>query len=111
MQPVVHAQVTLDTGCTLPHVPHPATFIQVNFMLVAGWAGLIANSLACIPAGELDGARMALGLWGRRATNVVSLWTQLVLGFSAVFSGNALSFTWLLLIVFLLVRSVWFERE
>lgn len=58
----------------------------------------------CVLAGELDGARMALGLWGRRTAGVVSLWTQLVLGFSAIFGSNALSFTWLLLIVFLLVR-------
>lgn len=33
----------------------------------AGWAGLIINAINCIPAGELDGARVYLGLCGRQA--------------------------------------------
>jgi hypothetical protein len=34
---------------TPPHLTLPTS--QVNFLLLAGWGALIANSLACIPAG------------------------------------------------------------
>ena len=35
----------------------------------AGWAGLIINAINCLPAGELDGGRVFLGLCGRRAAS------------------------------------------
>ena len=35
----------------------------------AGWAGLIINAINCLPAGELDGGRTFLGLFGRRAAS------------------------------------------
>lgn len=41
--------------------PHP--------ILPAGWAGLIINAINCLPAGELDGGRTFLGLFGRRAAS------------------------------------------
>jgi Zn-dependent protease len=37
--------------------------LQINSLLVAGWAGLVVNALNCIPAGELDGGRIALSIW------------------------------------------------
>jgi membrane-associated protease RseP (regulator of RpoE activity) len=40
--------------------------IQVSSAFVAGWAGLTVNALNLLPTGELDGGRMALGLFGRR---------------------------------------------
>lgn len=40
---------------------------SVSPLFVAGWAGLIVNALNCLPAGELDGGRIYLGLCGRRA--------------------------------------------
>ncbi|KAG2430753.1 hypothetical protein HYH02_013592 [Chlamydomonas schloesseri] len=73
---------------------------EVNFLVLAGWAGLIANALQLIPAGELDGAKMVLGCWGRRAASAVSVFTTGALGFSAI-TGNALSFYWVLLVLFL----------
>jgi membrane-associated protease RseP (regulator of RpoE activity) len=39
--------------------------MQVNSLLLAGWAGLILNALNCIPFGETDGGRIASALWGR----------------------------------------------
>ncbi|EFJ40782.1 hypothetical protein VOLCADRAFT_119887 [Volvox carteri f. nagariensis] len=73
---------------------------EVNFLVLAGWAGLIANALNLIPAGELDGAKMVLGCWGRRTASAVSVFTTGALGFSAI-TGNALSFYWVLLLLFL----------
>lgn len=30
------------------------------------WAGLLINAINSIPAGELDGGRIAFSLWGRK---------------------------------------------
>ncbi|GLI60429.1 hypothetical protein VaNZ11_002582 [Volvox africanus] len=76
------------------------TVTEVNFLVLAGWAGLIANALNLIPAGELDGAKMVLGCWGRRTASAVSVFTTGALGFSAI-TGNALSLYWVLLLLFL----------
>ena len=73
--------------------------LPVNSLLVAGWAGLIVNSLNLIPAGELDGARISLALWGRRSYTSLSLVTLLVLGISSL--GSSLSFYWIGLVLFL----------
>jgi hypothetical protein len=52
-----------------------------------------SNALNLIPAGELDGAKTVLGLYGRRASTAVSLLTTAALAFSAA-TGNSLSFAW-----------------
>ena len=44
-----------------------ADAVDVNPFFVAGWAGLIINSINLLPVGELDGQRVFLGLFGRRA--------------------------------------------
>ena len=40
--------------------------LQVNALALAGYAGLTVNAINMIPLGELDGGRVAFGLWGRR---------------------------------------------
>ena len=74
---------------------------QVNSLLVAGWAGLVVNSLNCIPAGELDGGRIALALFGRRTYNVLGLATTGVLAVTAL--ASSLSFYWIGILLFLQV--------
>jgi len=76
---------------------------QVNSLLVAGWAGLVVNSLNCIPAGELDGGRIALALFGRRTYNVLGLATTGVLAVTAL--ASSLSFYWVGFLLFLQVGS------
>ena len=46
--------------------------VDTNPLFVAGWAGLIINAINCLPAGELDGGRVFLGLFGRRAASRMS---------------------------------------
>lgn len=74
-----------------------AASLNCNPLLLAGWSGLIINAINVIPAGELDGGRLVLGLLGRRSASrmsSISLFLLGVLGF-----GNSLSLFWLLLVL------------
>lgn len=72
--------------------------VNCNPFFVAGWAGLIVNAINAIPAGELDGGRLFLALFGRRAASRMSTLSYLLLG---IFGFNSsLSLFWLLLILF-----------
>jgi membrane-associated protease RseP (regulator of RpoE activity) len=53
------------TSCC-PLISSPMKWVQVNSLVVAGWAGLIINALACIPAGETDGGRITTAIFGRQ---------------------------------------------
>jgi len=44
--------------------------VRVSSLVVAGWAGLVVNALNCLPAGELDGGRISLALFGRRCVGL-----------------------------------------
>lgn len=86
------AQLFLGEQLTQP-------LVEVNTLVVAGWAGLIVNALNCIPAGEIDGGRIALGLWGRRGAAFCSVWS--IAAMTGASFNNALSFYWLILILLL----------
>lgn len=71
--------------------------LNCNPFLVAGWAGLIVNAINSIPAGELDGGRLFLALFGRRAASRMSTISFFFLG---IFGFNSsLSLFWLLLVL------------
>lgn len=59
-----HIQQHVKVGCVRARAD--CLQIQVSSLFVAGWAGLTVNALNLLPTGELDGGRMALGLFGRR---------------------------------------------
>lgn len=42
------------------------TPISVNPLVIWAWAGLLINAINSIPAGELDGGRIAFSIWGRK---------------------------------------------
>jgi membrane-associated protease RseP (regulator of RpoE activity) len=73
--------------------------VEVNSLLLAGWAGLVVNALNCIPAGELDGGRIVLSLWGRRAASLFGVLSTAGLAIGSF--SNALAFYWLGLVLFL----------
>lgn len=72
-----------------------AEALNCNPLFVAGWAGLIINAINCIPAGELDGGRLFLALFGRRAASRMSALSFFLLGIAGITSS--LSLFWLLL--------------
>ncbi|KAI8476224.1 MAG: hypothetical protein J3K34DRAFT_401610 [Monoraphidium minutum] len=71
--------------------------VRVSSLVVAGWAGLVINALNCLPAGELDGGRVALALFGRRGYTALGVLTIATLAISSF--GNSLAFYWVLLLL------------
>ena len=73
--------------------------LDLNPLLLAGWAGLVVNALNTIPLGELDGGRIAFAMWGRRAASRIGVVSMLLLGLSGIVDELALY--WVLLVLFL----------
>ena len=42
------------------------TQLSINPLVLWAWAGLLINAINSIPAGELDGGRIAFAMWGRK---------------------------------------------
>ncbi|KAM3233681.1 putative zinc metalloprotease EGY2, chloroplastic isoform X1 [Capsicum annuum] len=75
------------------------TPISVNPLVIWAWAGLLINSFNSIPAGELDGGRVAFAMWGRKASARLSALSIGLLGISSLL--NDVAFYWVVLIFFL----------
>ncbi|CAA7040317.1 unnamed protein product [Microthlaspi erraticum] len=75
------------------------TSISVNPLVIWAWAGLLINGINSIPAGELDGGKIAFAIWGRKASTRLTGASIALLGLSALFSDVA--FYWVVLIFFL----------
>lgn len=75
------------------------TPISVNPVVIWAWAGLLINAINSIPAGELDGGRIAFAMWGRKASARLSGLSIGLLGISSLF--NDVAFYWVVLIFFL----------
>lgn len=93
--------------------------LDLNPLLLSGWAALLVNALNSIPVGALttvdhhesrlhmllvhtgdvDGGRVAAGLWGRRAGTALSTVTLLALGLAGII--DTLALLWVLAVVFL----------
>jgi membrane-associated protease RseP (regulator of RpoE activity) len=74
-----------------------AESLNCNPLFIAGWAGLIINSINSLPAGELDGGRLFLSLFGRRAASRMSAATFFLIGIGGF--TNSLALFWLLLVL------------
>ncbi|RID68039.1 hypothetical protein BRARA_C00224 [Brassica rapa] len=75
------------------------TSISLNPLVIWAWAGLLINGINSIPAGELDGGKIAFSIWGRKASTRLTSVSLALLGLSALFSDVA--FYWVVLIFFL----------
>ncbi|XP_022989908.1 probable zinc metalloprotease EGY2, chloroplastic [Cucurbita maxima] len=75
------------------------TPISVNPLVIWAWAGLLINAINSIPAGELDGGRIAFSIWGRKASARITGLSIVLLGLASLFSDVA--FYWVALIFFL----------
>ncbi|KAF6147078.1 hypothetical protein GIB67_036797 [Kingdonia uniflora] len=73
--------------------------ISLNPLVIWAWAGLLINAINSIPAGELDGGRISLSLWGRKASSRLTGASIALLGLSSLF--NDVAFYWVVLIFFL----------
>ncbi|XP_020525229.1 probable zinc metalloprotease EGY2, chloroplastic isoform X2 [Amborella trichopoda] len=75
------------------------TPLSINPLVIWAWSGLLINAINSIPAGELDGGRIAFALWGRKPWSRITGVSIALLGFSALF--NDVAFYWVALIFFL----------
>ncbi|XP_072985397.1 probable zinc metalloprotease EGY2, chloroplastic isoform X2 [Typha latifolia] len=73
--------------------------LSINPLVLWAWAGLLINAINSIPAGELDGGRIAFALWGRKASARLTGFALALLGISSLF--NDIAFYWVALIFFL----------
>eukprot|EP00252_Welwitschia_mirabilis_P018272 TRINITY_DN405_c0_g1_i2.p1 TRINITY_DN405_c0_g1~~TRINITY_DN405_c0_g1_i2.p1 ORF type:complete len:393 (-),score=73.81 TRINITY_DN405_c0_g1_i2:99-1277(-) len=73
--------------------------LALNPLVLWAWSGLLINAINSIPAGELDGGRITLALWGRKAWTRVTGLSIALLGASALFNDVALY--WVVLVLFL----------
>ncbi len=84
------AQAALGDALASPEV-------RVSSLVLAGWAGLVVNALNCLPAGELDGGRISLALFGRRGATALGVLTIATLAISSF--SNPLAFYFVLLLL------------
>ena len=59
--------------------------IPLHPFAIAGFSGMIANSLALLPLGNTDGGRVAQVMFGRRGAYLVKIFTTLVLCAMGIF--------------------------
>lgn len=66
--------------------------VLVNPVAIAGWCGLVTNSLNLLPVGSLDGGRMVQAAYGRQALALSSFFCYVGLGLGFLGGTLALPF-------------------
>ncbi|MBZ8181274.1 site-2 protease family protein [Oscillatoria salina] len=89
------AKVVLGSALQEPIVDiHPLTII--------GWLGLVITALNLLPAGQLDGGRIVLAIYGRKTARRTTIATLVLIGIVAIFNpSNPIPLYWGILILFL----------
>eukprot|EP00775_Hariotina_reticulata_P007491 gene7491-7700_t len=68
------------------------TDVLISPLVIAGWCGLITNSLNLLPVGSLDGGRMVQAAFGMQALSLSAFFTYVGLGLGLLGSSLSLPF-------------------
>ena len=77
--------------------------VDVHPLVIIGWLGLVITALNLMPAGQLDGGRIMLAIYGRKVANRVTIATFIVLAIAAL--ANPLAIYWAI-VIFVLQRDL-----
>lgn len=77
--------------------------VDVHPLVIIGWLGLVITALNLMPAGQLDGGRIMLAIYGRKVANRVTFATFIVLAIAAL--ANPLAIYWAI-VIFVLQRDL-----
>ncbi|NJO40866.1 MAG: site-2 protease family protein [Cyanobacteria bacterium RU_5_0] len=86
------ARVVLGTAVQQP-------IVDIHPLVIVGWIGLVITAINLMPAGQLDGGRIVLSIYGRKVAGRTTIATLIVLGLAALV--NPLALYWAVLILFL----------
>lgn len=75
------------------------TIVDIHPLVLVGWLGLILTAINLMPAGQLDGGRIALAIFGRKVAGRTTMATLVLLGLATLV--NPLALYWATLILFL----------
>jgi membrane-associated protease RseP (regulator of RpoE activity) len=73
--------------------------IMLHPLFVVGWLGLVITALNLLPAGQLDGGRIVLSIYGRKTAGRLTFGTIVLLGIASLV--NPIALYWAILILFL----------
>lgn len=78
------------------------SMVKISPLVALGWLGLMITAVNLLPAGQLDGGRIALAIYGRKIARRLTLATIIILGLVALGNpDNSLALYWELVILFL----------
>lgn len=75
------------------------SLIDVHPLVIIGWLGLVITALNLMPAGQLDGGRIVLAIYGRKVASRITIATLMLLALAAL--ANPLAIYWAIVILFL----------
>lgn len=73
--------------------------VSIHPLVVIGWLGLVITALNLMPAGQLDGGRIMLAIYGRKTAGRATIVTLIILAIAAL--ANPLALYWGIVILFL----------
>jgi len=88
-----------------PSATASATELSLHPLAIAGFVGILSNAVALIPCGRLDGGRLAMAVFGRRAAAALGGLSLVILGVATLLSDEMSLLAFWPLIIVLLFRQ------